>query len=1204
MRFTERHTRTAVLLLIGLITSTAHAGNEPDATIISLQGSGNYREQASSSWQPASVNKALVTGNQVRTEHQSRMALLFKDRTQLRLHQDTVLQIMGVGLDSSNTRLKLDHGRVWAQSKTLIHGLKMETPTATAAIRGTDWELAVEDDGTSLITVLSGVVEFSNEQGSVTINKNEQARAQKGKAPVKVLIVNPRERVQWVSAYTPDPLRHISFGKVAGSSTKDSKLTDEAFGLMDQGRFREASVMFEKSLDDKADVKRARIGLGFVKLHEHNFEEAKRFFDQTQSPHDSAEQTLLQLGLISYAIYTENILDAQKDLEKLIQKQPSLSAGYLIQSDLQVYGGDLKNALLTLEQGIKRSGDNARINSHMASLLLFDDQTQASRNHLAEALSADNDSYEAYLASGNLSRLEGETRPALRAFGKAKAIRPDDERGWFGMGQVLTEREAVHSAQQNLNQAIAINPNVPSYYGELGTLLTFADEPVSAQQAYQQALTRAPDDYTALTGRGVLLLKQGKPEDALRDFLAAGVMEPRFARVHFYTAIAYYQLGLTRQALEELARAGELDDKDPLPHLLASVIYQDQFMARDSVESSQQALSRMPNLKSLNQVANDQQGSANLGRSIAFFGMEEWANHQAQNSYYPYWAGSPLFLADRYTGMFNKNSMLMQGFITDPVVFGAANRFHSLIPQPGLYLDGGYRYAYLNQPNSSDDQTLAIPYIRINGYNNSIVPASVFLSYEPLTAKPKSKNSPLGKQDGATSSEAFGIKLRHDLGLFLFASQTDMTTKDYGSPTFYFPTWKDSKDRVDAGLHYKLMPDNQFWLKAGKGKVTTYIPTGSLTASTSAINNMNLDYQQSNDDIALRHLFQINDRWQLSWGAEKATQNRTLIIKGLWDFPPAFDIIESETLKSTSSDYYLSTLWRDQALTLDTGVFYQQHKIDQHNITDFVGFIAFPEDIPLLDEHKFNPRLGVAYQPSPPLTVRAAYQKWMRPASTSTLAPVATAGIPLDDRIVGNGGLLTRMRGQIEWQATPSVFTQAFVDHRKIDNIVQNFFFIPVNENLGGLKERNMASLATDDMYEFVSPPDFAEGTAQSAGAALNMMLSRTWSAYLRYIHTDSRNTSSAMKDKKLPLLAENTAALGLTWVSPWRLYFISRLTYRGERFNDEANLEKINSGKDINFDAFWETPDKHWLVRFGYDNMLIDNGTSTLYSMDVNFRY
>ena len=89
------------------------------------------------------------------------------------------------------------------------------------------------------------------------------------------------------------------------------------------------------------------------------------------------------------------------------------------------------------------------------------------------------------------------------------------------------------------------------------------------------------------------------------------------------------------------------------------------------------AVERMPYLKSLNQVANDQKGSANLGASLAFFGMEDWALELAQQSFYPYWGGSHLFMADRYQGEINKNSALFQGFLTDPMAFGASQRMSS-----------------------------------------------------------------------------------------------------------------------------------------------------------------------------------------------------------------------------------------------------------------------------------------------------------------------------------------------------------------------------------------------------------------------------------------------------------------------------------------------------------------------------------------------
>ena len=100
-------------------------------------------------------------------------------------------------------------GRGWSQSKVAPKKLIVETPSATAAIRGTDWELSVDDQGAATLTVLSGEVEFYNDLGTVLVSTNQQARAEIGKPPVKLLISNPADRVQWVTAYTVDPLRSV-----------------------------------------------------------------------------------------------------------------------------------------------------------------------------------------------------------------------------------------------------------------------------------------------------------------------------------------------------------------------------------------------------------------------------------------------------------------------------------------------------------------------------------------------------------------------------------------------------------------------------------------------------------------------------------------------------------------------------------------------------------------------------------------------------------------------------------------------------------------------------------------------------------------------------------------------------------------------------------------------------------------------------------
>ncbi|MCE1193448.1 MAG: FecR family protein, partial [Acidovorax sp.] len=188
------------------------------AEIISLQGAGDQRTAAAADWQPARPAQPLGTGDFVRTRQAAKMALLFADDTQLRLHQNTVLQVKGVATPAQPvTTLLLNAGRAWTQTRRADGSrLNLETPAATAAIRGTDWDLSVEDDGRTVLTVLSGTVEFSNAQGQVSVSANEAAVAEVGKAPVKLVLSQPRDRIQWVNALRADPSPALAAEPVPG----------------------------------------------------------------------------------------------------------------------------------------------------------------------------------------------------------------------------------------------------------------------------------------------------------------------------------------------------------------------------------------------------------------------------------------------------------------------------------------------------------------------------------------------------------------------------------------------------------------------------------------------------------------------------------------------------------------------------------------------------------------------------------------------------------------------------------------------------------------------------------------------------------------------------------------------------------------------------------------------------------------------------
>ena len=193
------------------------------AEIVSLQGQGDQRAASTPEWRPARLAQVLSPGDFVRTREAARMALVFADETQLRLHQNTVLQVKTIATAIATagqpvTTLRLDAGRAWTQTRRPTGSLlQMETPAATAAIRGTDWDIRVEPDGRTLLTVLSGTVDFGNEQGRIAVGANEAAYAEVGKAPIKLVLGQPRDRVQWVNALQAD-----DFGSATGGQSRQA----------------------------------------------------------------------------------------------------------------------------------------------------------------------------------------------------------------------------------------------------------------------------------------------------------------------------------------------------------------------------------------------------------------------------------------------------------------------------------------------------------------------------------------------------------------------------------------------------------------------------------------------------------------------------------------------------------------------------------------------------------------------------------------------------------------------------------------------------------------------------------------------------------------------------------------------------------------------------------------------------------------------
>ena len=1136
----------SLLALAALLGHRPALAQSTHAQIVMLEGRGDRRDTPEAQWVPAAVNQTAGPGAFVRTLANSQMGLLMADRTQIRLNQNSQLQIK-TSADAAATAVRLNSGRAWSQARPQTAStdsaaprpkLTMETASATMSIRGTDWEVEILPNGQTQLVVLSGTVDMANEQGAISVGKGEAAVAEIGKAPTKLLLVRPQSRVQWVSSWKPDPQRWLG----------------------------------------------------------------------SDAAHLAAPVRSMQAGDYAQAIHT---------LTPLSNQDP---AAAVMLADLLLHQGEVQRAIDGLSRHADSGKGDPRATALLAAALARNDHADAAQTLVSSALAHFPRHEGLLLAQGELAIVQGQARQARQVFSEVVAAHPKQAQAWFGLGLIESERENTRAARDLLGQALSHDPTLSKASAELAATETLAGNTAAANQLLDELLAREPANYVALTARGISQLRTGHPRDSLDNFMKAGLIEPRYARAWVYSGIAFYQLGERQRAIEAFERASQLDPRDPAPHLIESVVHADALQLGEAVQSARHAQTKLPYLKSLNQLASDQKGSANLGTSLANFGMEEWAAYYAGQAYSPYWGGSHLFLADRQTGEFNKNSELFKGFLTEPTAFGASNRQSTLVSTPG-------HYARLDAFAERDDWRQGGLIGTVNGLSTQPVPLAYFASLDLATADSLQDGS---QARGRNLILGLGSKPRHDMGLFGFATDADIRGT-VRTPSLPNDPIRLTDKRLDLGWNFKFAPDNQVWLKGGSGRQNASL-SGELV-SPETVNMLRLLHQSPSilatglldslesviktRDVQFRHAF-TTDATLWTWGLERSGHDRlgSLIevfpgLSGNRVIPVIFGVAQESTAKAT--DVYASVKHQQAgAWDLQLDLASQRGKttiVDQRvsgfvfdssgNLVDQRGF----ENTTVFDYAELNPRLGLQWQLAPLQSLRLVAQKWRRPGSAGSLSPIDTVGITLNDRLVSAGGLYRRLRLQFDGELGSNSFVQAFADQERVDN-PRSPFPSPVAgfelSQLENLRNRTEVFTARSDLEE---TPNFARGQVDSLGVTLNHLIGRNQTVAARYLGRHGRQQGNN-EGLKIPYMPRHYAQFTSQWALTGGWLLGTSATFRSARFRDDANQEPIAAGWAFGLTGYWESARKHHSLQAILDNLLVHKQAGNLPDPHLVLRY
>src|SRR5205814_8834154 len=98
-----------------------------------------------------------------------------------------------------------------------------ETPLVSGAIRGTEFNLTVADNGRTVLTLIDGEVELVNPQGQLALHGGEQAIVDPAGPPTKTAVIETVNVIQWCLYYPAViDLDELAFNNIDRQALSDS----------------------------------------------------------------------------------------------------------------------------------------------------------------------------------------------------------------------------------------------------------------------------------------------------------------------------------------------------------------------------------------------------------------------------------------------------------------------------------------------------------------------------------------------------------------------------------------------------------------------------------------------------------------------------------------------------------------------------------------------------------------------------------------------------------------------------------------------------------------------------------------------------------------------------------------------------------------------------------------------------------------------
>lgn len=488
----------ALFVFMASATFSAHAADGSLAKVTAVQNSVESKTGAAAAWSATKTGDALKAHDRIRTGPGSRAAILYSDQTLHRMNEKSEVEILAP-TSGNNGVVNILSGQSYFTTRTPTDFGRVQTPTVTAAIKGTEFAVGVADDGTTVITMIEGTVEASNEHGAVTVTKGEEAVAEPGKAPQRRIAVHPRDAVAW-SMYYPPVLGGADAERLKGMGAEGDKLASAATALSNgQVDSARAQIDAVRSSDPRNPVALALAST--IALASDKKDEAHSLAEQAMAADGSSPAALLAGSFVAQSEF--DIDRAAQLAEKAAKLDPNNAEALARVAELRLAQGDQAGARKAADAAVARQPQNARALSVLGFVQLASYETKDAAATFDKAVAADGAFPLAHAGRGIAQFRLGKLDAGRQELQTAATLDPGESLYRSYLGKAYYESYNSKAAGKELAAAKSLDPKDPTPWLYDAIVLQSENRPVEALENLNEAITR--NDNRAVYRSSLLL---------------------------------------------------------------------------------------------------------------------------------------------------------------------------------------------------------------------------------------------------------------------------------------------------------------------------------------------------------------------------------------------------------------------------------------------------------------------------------------------------------------------------------------------------------------------------------------------------------------------------------------------------------------------------------------------------------------------------